>query len=961
MHLPAVVGLSILLSIICAFGQPISVHEIQFTDAPDGASPLVGQTVEVTGLVSAYGFGSSSLQFFISDPGGGPWSGLLVFDTQPRTLAVGDSLTLRATVAESGGQTRLNAPELLSGPTVAVNPISAHAATTGGVSEPLEGVLIELTDPVVTEIVSGGFIVNDGSGTLRVREGFDFLYEPFLGDTLQFLRGIISYSSNEFSINPRGDGDFGFASNRPPLISGVTHAPERPTGVEPVTVTAQISDDNNELAEVVTYYRFGASGEFAPAPMYDDGLHDDGAAFDGRWAARLPAGPERSTAQYYISATDLDGARGLAPADAPTTTYSYFIRTINLSIFDIQFVDSPTGGPSPYDGQIVTLTGIVTGTNFDGGSFFMCDPGGGPWSGVLVFNPTATPAEGDCVLVTARVQEYFDLTELSSVSNVTILGPGVIPPPDTLHAGMLPDSSEAYEGGFVWIGPCVVTSVDDYGSFNQWNVEDASGEGVLLGDFGLDYTPVVGDSFQFIQGCVTFNSNPGHMIAPRRNEDMGILDRGPPELLIAETVTEHNVNLRFSERLADDVAGDLERFAIVEVTNPGFPAMHIESAQLFSDGRTIQIETLESLPATAAYEVTVTGIRDAAGNVLDEASLGFGGYSETEVTLIADIYNDFRSFEGIPVTLRGVVNFVQDVTTSSGSRRISAFIQDNSGRGFNLSQTGAASTFPGIQRGNLIEITGVVNEFSGSIQMGEFAAGANSPDVRVLSENQPLPAPIVIRTGDIRTQSQIVRVSDPVLRGSGTWCAATGYVRQVDENVGGGTNIFLDDGSGNLTIRIWDSMLLDSVYTDESWVRLGDLVNRRVTIAGPSSTFSGDFQMLAGYADDFTDPDPAGASTGRLILDVPNRAFAPDIGQTFPITYDAPPAGAVRLRLFNLRGQLVHTLVDKRAGGPQTIEWDGRDDLRELLPLGTYILHLESIVKGETESVTKPVVVGTRL
>ena len=175
MHLPAVVGLSILLSIICAFGQPISVHEIQFTDAPDGASPLVGQTVEVTGLVSAYGFGSSSLQFFISDPGGGPWSGLLVFDTQPRTLAVGDSLTLRATVAESGGQTRLNAPELLSGPTVAVNPISAHAATTGGVSEPLEGMVIELTTPVFTKTFIDVTNVNDVNQTRRIHYDSGFL------------------------------------------------------------------------------------------------------------------------------------------------------------------------------------------------------------------------------------------------------------------------------------------------------------------------------------------------------------------------------------------------------------------------------------------------------------------------------------------------------------------------------------------------------------------------------------------------------------------------------------------------------------------------------------------------------------------------------------------------------------------------------------------------------------------
>jgi DNA/RNA endonuclease YhcR with UshA esterase domain len=452
------------------------------------------------------------------------------------------------------------------------------------------------------------------------------------------------------------------------------------------------------------------------------------------------------------------------------------------------------------------------------------------------------------------------------------------------------------------------------------------------------------------------------MICPRRDSDMGVIDRRAPELLIAQAVTENRVNLRFNERLAPAAVADLNNFEIIEVTNPEFPALHIQSAGLFSDGRTIQIETLELLPQTSAFQITVTNIPDLAGNILTEILMGFGGYTPTEATAIADIYNDFHTFEGRPGTLRGVVNFVQDVTTSSGSRRISAFIQDESGRGFNLSQTGAASLFPGIQRGNLIEITGIISDYQGAIQMGEFASGANSADVRVIAENVALPAAIDVRTGDLRTQASIVAVhDDPNIFGSGTWCRATGTIYQVDENVGGGTNIFIDDGSGNLTIRVWDSMNLDSVYDDGNWIPLGGLVGHHVSIAGPSSTYNGDFQMLAGYSDDFGDPDSTGVPSGKLILDVPNRPFAPDLGQTLRISYDSPPTAATRLRLFNMRGQLVHTFVDKRAGGPQVIEWDGRDELRELLPLGTYILHLESIKNGDTEAVTKPVVVGTKL
>jgi hypothetical protein len=288
-------------------------------------------------------------------------------------------------------------------------------------------------------------------------------------------------------------------------------------------------------------------------------------------------------------------------------------------------------------------------------------------------------------------------------------------------------------------------------------------------------------------------------------------------------------------------------------------------------------------------------------------------------------------------------------------------MQDESGRGFSLSQSGAASTFPGIMRGNLIEITGVVNQFDAVIQLGSFNGDPNSGDVVVLSEGEPLPEPVVIKTGDLRTQADIIRTSHPGYYGSGTWVRTSGTIYQVDENVGGGTNIFIDDGSGNVTIRVWDSMNLDSVMIGETWYQLGELVGVTLAIEGPSSVFDGDFQMLAGYAEDFSSTGTQVSPSLGIVLDVPNRPFAPDLGQTIEIFLNATPTAAVRLRVFNLRGQLVTTLVDKPAGGPNTITWDGRNQLRELVPMGTYILHGEAVEQGESDTVNRPIVVGAKL
>jgi hypothetical protein len=180
----------------------------------------------------------------------------------------------------------------------------------------------------------------------------------------------------------------------------------------------------------------------------------------------------------------------------------------------------------------------------------------------------------------------------------------------------------------------------------------------------------------------------------------------------------------------------------------------------------------------------------------------------------------------------------------------------------------------------------------------------------------------------------------------------------------------VDDGSGNLTVRLWDSMNVDSVFLANHWYRLRDLAGKRLTLLGPSSTYNGDFQMLIGYAEDFQVPaDELGMglasalnlSFGDATHETENRPFAPDLGQTLKIRVEAPAASEVRLRVFDLRGHLVKTLWDNPAGGSVVIDWNGRDDLNSLLPIGTYLLHLESVHDGKTESKMKPVVIGTRL
>jgi hypothetical protein len=75
----------------------------------------------------------------------------------------------------------------------------------------------------------------------------------------------------------------------------------------------------------------------------------------------------------------------------------------------------------------------------------------------------------------------------------------------------------------------------------------------------------------------------------------------------------------------------------------------------------------------------------------------------------------------------------------------------------------------------------------------------------------------------------------------------------------------------------------------------------------------------------------------RLLRNYPNP-FNPATKIVFRIDRDAQAS----LRVFDVRGRLVRTLVDSYlAAGQRTVEWDGRDDSGHSVASGTYYMRLE--------------------
>jgi len=200
--------------------QQVTVHDIQYTTDPAGNSPLNGQRVVFTGVVTASpDQWIRTLQGFFVQDGEGPWTGVYVYTgnyTGPLpALAPGDSVQVWGTVAEYNGLTEISPLDSVKILRRGVPLPSAHVIGAGHLctgcdsAEAYEGVLVQVEQITVSNpsLGFGEWEITDASGATRVDDAAGYAYTPVLGDALVAVRGVQYFAFNEFKIEPRGDGD----------------------------------------------------------------------------------------------------------------------------------------------------------------------------------------------------------------------------------------------------------------------------------------------------------------------------------------------------------------------------------------------------------------------------------------------------------------------------------------------------------------------------------------------------------------------------------------------------------------------------------------------------------------------------------------------------------------------------------------------------------------------------------
>jgi len=463
-----------------------------------------------------------------------------------------------------------------------------------------------------------------------------------------------------------------------------------------------------------------------------------------------------------------------------------------LTVHDIQY---STDGASPYDGDVVTVSAIVVATDYSGDKYFIGDPGGGPWSGVYVFDWTFTGSPGDWVTFTTEVDEYYGLTELKNVTSLTIDSTGSVPPAYATTCAIA-DTSEALEGVLVTLSNLIVT----HDTSGVWVVSDGTGDLIVANNFDYSYNASVGDSITALTGIMQYDWNE-FRIEPRFDADIEA---------IADTsdTTEPGDIITIAQLQANPSAYDGDEVTIEGVVTIGADLIDNTRLKAYvqdTSGEGIQLYN-SSMPANAdelvrgAY-IRATGTIDEYLGTLELVSpewevLSTGYPIPTPVDAFSESSPEDR--DGTWMSLGGTVASISTYSDASniyverGGTELMARIWGSTG-----------IDVSGISNGDSIVIEGVSSVYSGNFQL----LPAYQDDIVVEGDTITPPPPDtgITAIADIQANYSTYEGQTVTCRGVITISAGAIHASQL--------KAYLQDNSG-MGIQLFDFTMTPEMETD---------------------------------------------------------------------------------------------------------------------------------------------------
>ena len=316
--------------------------------------------------------------------------------------------------------------------------------------------------------------------------------------------------------------------NQPPSITNVLRYPfPNVFPADNTIVEASIVDTDGSVVSDSMYSRV-LPGTFTPV------THDSISTGNRHWFT-IGQHNEGDSIEYYIVATDDDGARSQSPTRGYTV---YGGGTPGIAtIYSLQHTTNegvlPDCFPSDSSDNAVMITGLVVGRYERSETYqrrFFVQDAATPWSGVYVFNTPDPVQVGDSVTIGGVLIEYFAETELGTISSAIVHSSGhALPPPIVLTCAQYNSmdsctvNAEPYEGMIIRINNLTLTSSAGFGDF--WANDGSSDSVIVMDDLstgGADSCIyVIGETYSYVRGIGRYTFGQ-YKIAPRFSSDLYI-------------------------------------------------------------------------------------------------------------------------------------------------------------------------------------------------------------------------------------------------------------------------------------------------------------------------------------------------------------------------------------------------------------------------------------------------------
>lgn len=382
-----------------------------------------GMMVKLTGIVSTF---AGETQMTPLDN-----SSLTVLGTGPKPQAVKVDLgklndNNRNNLLETGETYEGSFVELNDLTVIAVNPFSGNRVSFD--VQDANGNKINVSDRFFVQKTSSYTTTRPSA---PVKQGA--FVAPVLGTRYATLKGILLHSANGclggtgrgYELNPFDTSHY-VVGITPPNINEITRTPMVPKSSEAAAISAKIFDSDGSIATAEFYY---STDETDPISAFVKGTLTLKSGTTDEYETSIPAQPNGTIVRYYFKAVDNANNTTIVPSSALSTTNPnfmfYTVRDNGMSIVDLQKVLDVSADNSPYLGQTVTVTGVVTASAkpYDLEYVFIQDPNYSEWSGIYCTGNSDLIKlyRTEEVTVTGTVQESFGFTTLN-VSNVQKTG-----------------------------------------------------------------------------------------------------------------------------------------------------------------------------------------------------------------------------------------------------------------------------------------------------------------------------------------------------------------------------------------------------------------------------------------------------------------------------------------------------------------------------------------------------------